>query len=503
MISPGVLNSLNVAYRGLMAAQVGLDVVNHNISNANTEGYSRQRVTFQASPAFTNPSMTNTLQGGQIGMGVQLEGVLRVKNQYLDTQIQKQSGFNGYFNEAAETLDQLEDILGATTGNSINDSIQDLFDSFQELSLNPESIPARNAVLQQAEQLLTQFQSKGQLIADLQKSLVGDATNAASISSSKLSTMVSTVNTKLTELAAINGEIITITGAGGVPNDLYDQRDLLLEEISQYVDFDASIGANGVVDVSIAGQSMVAGRKLNDTLEVIANAGPSPAPESVPSIVRTVNGTHDILNTAAPNAITTGSIKAIVDVSGAKTTETNLYGTLTNLDTLLKTIASEVNTLQTGGRDLNGNAVTANLFLPQPAPAGIQIFNFSVNPAVQAAPNLIAAASNPFLGSGDGSNALAMAQLASKSNTALNGNTFTGFFNGMSSKLGVDSNAQKSRAENTGQILSSLDASRQQVSGVNMDEEMVNLIQFQRSFEAASRVISTVDEMLQTIINMV
>lgn len=503
MISPGINNALNVARRGLMAAQIGLDVVNHNISNANTAGFSRQRVTFNASPAYTSPNLTNTLQGGQIGMGVEINGVLRVKNDYLETQIQKQNGFNAFYNEYADNLSQLEDILSATSGNSINDDIQSFFDSLQELSLNPESIPARNAMLQQAEQMVTQFQSKGQLIADLHESLVGDAANAASIASSKLATMVSELNSKLEELAAVNGEIITITASDGIPNDLYDKRDLLLEEISQYMDFDTTFDTNGVVDITAGGQALVTGRVVADKFEVVANAGPTPSPASVPSILQTVTGNHDMLNTASPNALTTGSLKAVVDVAGADTTQTNLYGALTDLDTLLKTIATEINALQTAGRDLNGTLATDNIFLPQPPGAGLEIFNYSINATVKADPSLVAAASNPFLGSGDGSNALAMAQEATATHAGLNGNTFVGFFNNINSKLGVDANAHISRAENTSDILGSLDQTRQQVSGVNMEEEMVNLIQFQRSFEAASRVINVVDELMQTVINMV
>lgn len=507
MISPGSLSALRVAYNGLMAAQVGMDVVNHNISNANTEGYSRQRVTFTANTPYTNPNTQQTLAGGQIGQGVQLQGITRIHNTFFDTQIQNQTNIYHYHDEMSDAMTQLEDILGAATGESINDQVQMFFDSLQELSINPESIVARNAVLQQADQMITQFQSKGRLIADLQASLVGDPAVSGSEQNSKLATMVAEVNSILAEVASLNGEIITVTSSEGVPNDLYDRRDLLLEKLAEFTDINTTFNDNGVVDIKIAGQTMVRGRQLSDTLEVVANAGPSPDPDFEPALVRTKNGTFDILNNASPNTLTAGRIKAVVDVSGGSTTEVTLQGALQNLDTMLRTIATEVNALQTTGRDLNGNVPTANIFLPQPPAAGtLELFNYRVNSVVQADPKLIAAAAGPpsaYLGAGDGSNALKMAQLNVGTPAALGGTTYIGYFNKMSSQLGVNNNAHKSRVENSQSILNNLDQNRQRISGVNMEEEMVNLIQFQRTFEASSRVIQTVNQVLQTIINMV
>ncbi len=505
MISPGSLNALRVAYNGLMASQVGLDVVNHNISNANTEGYSRQRVTFQASDAFSNPSMGQTLAGGQIGMGVELQGVTRIHNTFFDGQIRNQTNVLNYHDEYADAMTQLEDILGATTGQSINDDVQAFFDSMHELSINPESIVARNAVLQQGEQMITQFQTKGQLIADLQASLVGDPNVAGSEQSSKLATMVAEINNQLAELAALNGEIITITASDGVPNDLYDKRDLLLENLSEFLDFDTSFKANGVVDVTIAGQAMVRGRQLSDTLSVVANPGPAPDPDFEPSLVRTTSGAFDITNNAAPNTVTSGKLKAIIDVAGGNTTEVTLRGALENLDLMLRTIATDINGLQTTGRDLNGNVPTDNIFLPAAPGAGLELFNYEVNSVLLANPDRIATAAGPpaaYLGPGDGSNALSMAQLNTSTPAALGGSSYVDYFNTMSSNLGVNNNSHKSRVENSGNILNNLDQSRQRVSGVNMEEEMVNLIQFQRTFEASSRVIQTVNEILQTVINL-
>jgi flagellar hook-associated protein 1 FlgK len=171
---------------------------------------------------------------------------------------------------------------------------------------------------------------------------------------------------------------------------------------------------------------------------------------------------------------------------------------------LLKSIATQVNTIQMTGFDQNGVAAAEEIFLPAAPGVGLEIFNYTVNAAVLADPTLIAAADGAaFLGSGDGSNALAMAQLQNTDMAALGNDTFIGYFNTQASNLGIDKNTHDDRASNTDDILNSLVENRQRESGVNMEEEMVDLLRFQRSFEASSRVIRTIDQMMQTILQMV
>ncbi len=498
------MNSMYTAYRGIQASQVGLDVVNQNISNANTEGYSRQRVSFEAYDAYATPQLTMSMNGGQIGMGVKMIGIDRIRNNFFDAQFQHHNAIGSYHTEVADTMKQMEGVLSALGGNGVNSKVQQFFNSLQTLSVNPDSATARSAMLQQAQQMVGVFQTQAQQLMDLQESMVGAAGNATSVANSQLATVVDTVNTQLQQLADLNEQIITITASGGTPNDLLDKRDSILNDLSEYADMDVTYAPNGVATVSMAGQTLVRGKTLVDTLQVSLNAGAAPDPNYVPALITTVTGGHDILNSAAPNALTGGKMKAMVDAAGGNTNESNLYGMVVRLDTLLKSIATQVNTVQMSGFDQNGVAAAQRIFLPAAPAATLEIFNYSVNPAVLADPTLIAAAGGgAFLGSGDGSNALAMAQLQGTAMAALGNDTFIGYFNTQASNLGIDKNTHDDRASNTDGILNSLVENRQRESGVNMEEEMVDLLRFQRSFEASSRVIRTIDQMMQTILQMV
>lgn len=505
MISPGGFNSILTSYRGLMAAQVGLDVTNHNISNANTEGYSRQRINLHADNPYTEPTVYQMTQ--QLGNGVSVKGIDRIRNSHYDLQYRTHTSNSSMTEEYSEVLGQIEGILNSLSNSGLNDQVQNFFNTMQELSLNPESATARNNTLQQANQMINVFQTQAQQLMDLQNSMVGTAGNATSVQNSQVNTLVGQVNNLLNEVQELNGEIITITASGGQPNDLYDKRDLILDKLSEFVDISYTLNSNGTADISIAGQEMVRNKSLVNTLQVTLNAGPAPDPDFQPATISTVNGGFDILNNAAPNTVTGGKIKAIVNAAGGDTTQSNVRGSLEALDTMLRTLATSINAIQTSGRDLSGAVATENIFLPQPPAAGtLEIMNYRVNPTVLADPSLIATAAGPpaaYLGPGDGSNALSMAQVNDTNYAGLGNETIVGYFNSLTANLGIDRDAYDSRTENSAVILQNIEENKQREMGVNMEEEFTNILRFQRAFEASSRMISTYDEILQTIMNMV
>lgn len=507
MISPGFFSFFN-AQRGLLASQMALNTVNHNIANANTEGYSRQRVNLEAFHPYTAPSSnTQDVRSGQLGQGVTVESVTRVRDTFIDGQFRLENSILGMNTNIRNSLQQLEGILGEPSNAGINGSLQGFFDAAQELSLNPESIAVRQDFLQHAVDLVTIFQQQGNQLAGLQRNLVGDPAVPGSFDISQLAIHVGDANNKLEEIAALNSEILTVLASGAQPNDLFDRRDVLLDELSKIVDISAVETPNGQVTVRIAGQLMVRGVTLVDTLEVIPNPGPVPDQDTQPSLVQTVNGGFDIINNAAPDTITYGTIKGIVEVAGRSTTQTTVRGILEKLDLLLGTIATEINNLHLSGRDLNGNVPAAgDPVFELVAGPGLDIFNYRVDPDLLNDPRLLAAAEGPpapYLGTGDGENALAMAQLRDGAFAPLGNSGFVDFFNGVISRLGIDTRTFRNRSDNQEIVISSLDLRRKSISGVNMDEELVDLVRFQRAFEASSRAIKTFNEITQTIINMV
>lgn len=507
MISPGFFSFFN-AQRGLLAAQMALNTVNHNIANANTEGYSRQRVNLEAYNPYSSPIQTfQNMHAGQLGQGVNVESVTRVRDTFIDGQFRLENSILGMNTNIRNAMQQLEGILGEPSTSGINGSLQGFFDAAQELSLNPESLAVRQDFLQHAVDLVTVFQQQANQLSSLQRSLVGDPAVPGSFGISQVAIHVGDANNKLEEIAALNSEILTVIASGAQPNDLFDRRDVLLDELSEIVDISAVETPNGQVTVRIAGQLMVRGVTLVDTLEVIPNPGPAPDPNTEPSLIQTVNGGFDIINNAPPDAISYGKIKGIVEVAGRSTTQTTVRGILEQLDVLLGTVATEINNLHLNGRDLNGNVPAAGdpVFELLAGP-GLDIFNYRVDPDLINDPRLLAAAEGPpaaYLGTGDGENALAMAQLRDGAFAPLGNSGFVDFFNGVISRLGIDTRTFENRSNNQEVVISSLDLRRKSIAGVNMDEELVDLVRFQRAFEASSRAVRAFDEITQTIINMV
>ncbi len=510
MINPGFFSFFN-ARRGMLAAQMSLDTVNQNISNANTEGYSRQRVDLSAFDAYTSPTnIYQDLKAGQLGQGVLVNGVSRVRDTFLDGQYRLQNSIFGSNTEVRNVLQQLEGILVEPSGAGINASMQEFFNAAQELSLNPQSLAVRADFLQHGVDLTTVFQQQGSQLINLQRQLVGDPAIPGSVGISALAINIQDANNKLTELANLNKEILTVQASGAAPNDLLDRRDLLLDKLSKIVEIDVANLPNGQITLDIAGQRMIQGVTLQDTLEVVLNPAYVPPTGGEPHLVQTVNGGVDIINgPVAPPAtpIQSGQIKGIVDVAGRNTSQTSVFSLLSDLDLLLRDLVAQVNFLQLTGRDLNGNVppLADPIFEVTPG-AGFIFLRTQVDADVLNDPSLIAAAEGPpaaFLGPGDGENALAIAQLRDGAFPGLGGTGFVEFFNGVISSAGIDTRTFENRSESQEAVLHSLDLRRDSIAGVNMDEELIDLVRFQRAFEASSRTIQTFNEIYETIINMV
>ncbi|MBX2859617.1 MAG: flagellar hook-associated protein FlgK [Vampirovibrio sp.] len=508
MISPGFFSFFN-SQRALFTAQTAMNTVSHNISNANTPGYSKQRVEMEAHFAYSAPLLNARQESGQIGQGVTITEINRSRDVFLDASIRQENSILGTNVNLRNVLQQLEGILNEPSTGGINGTIQNLFEAAQELSLNPESTAVRTEFLQQGIDLITVFQQQGQQLQDLRRNLVGEPGIAGSFGVSQLAINVQDINDKLETIAQLNREILAITTTGATPNDLFDQRDLMLDELSQLVDIDVTATASNQINVEVAGQLMVRGVTQLDSLEVVENTGvidvAFPVPDNDPSLVRTVTGGVTI-----NNLIQDGAVRGILTAGGNGTTTTTVRGVLGDLDTLLTEIATQVNALQATGRDINGNLSPAPIF-DLPVGAGLDLFRYQINPTVLADPNLVAAAINDpaatgppagFAGPGDGRNALLMGQLRDGAFAGLGNTGFVEYFNGVVANLGIDTRSFENRSDAQESLTTSLDLRRQSISGVNVEEELIDMIRFQRAFEAASKVVQVFDEIVQNIINI-
>jgi flagellar hook-associated protein 1 FlgK len=512
MITPGFFGFYN-AHRGLVATQNALNTVSHNISNANTAGYSRQRVDLEAYTPYTTPNM-HQLIGGQLGQGPWVQQVTRSRDVFLDAQYRSSNGTLGLDTAIRDALQQVEGILTEPSVSGINSAIQNFFDSAQELSLHPESMAVRANYIQQAIDMVNVFQQQGLQLSDLRRNLVGDPAVAASLDTSQLAISVNDVNTLLGNIAAINRSIISVKASGAQPNDLMDQRDKLLDELSNLVDIEVTNYDNGQIDLSIGGQTMIRSADQVDSLEVVVNPNAPPGPpiptyDDVPAFVQTVNG-GVVLNNGAGAEITAGRIKGISDMGGNDPNLSTVRGVMEKLDALLDTIVTQVNLLQQTGRDITGALGPPDIFFNDPAlnpTETLNLFHWRVTQSVITDPGEVAAAIDDatapggFAGVGDGRNALNMAQLRDQTFAAL-GTTFIDYFNGITSKLGIDTRSYQNTSSSQEGLVQAVDLRRQSVSGVNVDEEMIDMLRYQRAFEATSKTIQMFDDVIKTILSI-
>lgn len=512
MITPGFFSFFN-AQRGLLVAQSALNTVGNNISNVNTPGYSKQRVEITSFYPYTEPDPHGVASRFlQIGQGPIVSAITRARDTLLDSQFRLVNSQLGEDQEVLKSLQQIDSILSEIDGNGVGAAMQKFFDSAQELSLHPESNTARQSYLNNAKDMLFVFQQRATQLQDLQDQLVSTS------STSQLSIEVAQINDKLQSIADINAQILTVSASGGHANDLLDQRDKIVDDLSKLVDITITPLSNDQITVSIAGIDMVRRGILLDTLETAVNPGPAPNTGDVPTLVRTVTG-GVVLNNGAGAEITSGQIRGTLDVAGNTGTLNSTRSALEYLDNLLVAVVNEVNALQATGRDKTGALGAANpIFTPAaPVTPPLSIFQYAVNPTVLANTNLVAAAANDgtatgppagFAGVGDGRNALLIAQLQEKIITVnpvsgpLN-TTFKDYLNNAVSNIAVDTSSYQRRVDTQSKLSSEVELNRQSVSGVNVDEEMVDLVRYQRSFEASSKVINSLNEILQSILNMV
>jgi flagellar hook-associated protein 1 len=452
---------LNTALSGLVAQQRALNTVSHNLANATTPGYSRQRVDMAAQTPFAAPALNAPVGPGQIGTGVVATAHTRLRDELIDRGYRSQTASLGQFEARSNALSSIDASLNEPGGTGIASLLDRFWGSFQALSLSPESAAGREAARQAGVALAEGF-------TDLRAKLVGaqsDATDRIALQVGRLNDLVGQVN-------VLNQEIARVTAVGQAPNDLADRRDLLLDEMSRYAGVTVTPQA-GTGKVSIAVGTQMVLDAGSDTVTAIAI---DPA---------TGNPT-----TAIPG----GSIKGLMDVKDAVIGGAGGY--LDQLDTLAAAVAGQVNGLHRAGYGLDG--ATGRDFFTVLGDGRIE-----VSAAVRGSVNAIATSGTAGGVPANADTAIAIAQLRFDQ-TGTIGATRTsidGYYQQLVTRVGVDTDQASRLAQVQQGVLDAVESRRQAVSGVNIDEEVTDMVRFQKSYNSAARMITTLDEMLETIVS--
>jgi flagellar hook-associated protein 1 FlgK len=457
---PGTFFAINIGQSGLAAAQIGQDVTGQNIANANTPGYSVQSLDQTASDAYTQADLNTNLTPGLIGSGVFVASIQRASDQFLDTQVRNANSDLQSQTAQSGALQQVDNTFGEPSDTGLNAALTSFFSSFQDVANTPENIGVRAAAVQQGVALANTFQT-----------IQAGLTAAAGSLSGQASSDIQTVNSDSAQIAALNISIKASTRGGQSPNDLLDQRGVLLDKLSGLANITVQNNSDGSVNVSVGSTSLVQGIDSSSV---------------------------SLSGLTASGDLTSGAL------SGLSKAQTQIAAYQSQLNSAAASVVSQVNAAQTGGLDLNGNAGTPFFT----ATAGSEAATIAVNPDLETNPDHLAAASAPTppatFGAGDGSNAQAIASLLTKTVTSatspLAGQSIQSYYQSTVSDAGSRAAAALSGAGTAQAGYTQLSNQRSSETGVSTDTELSNLLKYQRSYQASAQFIQISDGLIGTLI---
>ena len=237
---------LNTVTRALLAQQEAVDVVNQNIANASTPGYSRQQAILTATDPYTSVAFDRPSLPGQLGTGATVSKIKRFQDELLNTQIRAQNQTTGQYEAMDDLYTQVQAIYNDPSTLAVNQASTNFFNAVHDLSNNPESVPAREALQQQGQTLSAAIGTDYQQLTTLQGDL-----------NTKVGTIVADVNTTIQQIASLNTQIAQVTGIGDNPNDLMDQRDQLVNHLSTLVDTHDVKNPDGTDTIQLNGRFLV------------------------------------------------------------------------------------------------------------------------------------------------------------------------------------------------------------------------------------------------------
>lgn len=467
---------LNTARSGMAAQQLAVQIASQNVSNAQTEGYSRQRVELATKLSTVYPY-------GTVGTGVDVVGITRARDTMLDATFRANTGARSQSEATSTALSQIQSVFGEPSDSGLAATLDAFWSSWNDLANDPTSGSAKAAVRAAGATVaatLNRFASQIDQIADAHRVALGDA--------------MTEVNTLSRQVADYNNQIVSAESNGNQAGDLRDARDRLLDRLSALTGSTTVERSNGSVAVFVAGRMLIDGT----TAKTIVSAGGTP-----PSV--TFSGTSTEITGIG------GKIGAEIEVAG-----THIPAVMAQLDALASTLVKTTNAIHTTGKAYSGSppvGVAAGNFFEMASPASatdpyLTARGISLASTLTGA-DKVAASSAAAAGPGDNSVANAMAALrngsvavASAGGTSYGTASIGGFF----SQIVGDVASSVKSAEDDAAVQKTLsehaEARRQSVSGVSTDEELVSIIQHQHAYQAAARLVSVVDDMMQTLIDL-
>ena len=445
----------DISSRSLAVYRRALEVTSHNIVNSANPNYSRQRIMLETE--------TSNLTAGIVwGNGVKIDSVQRMRDKLVDAHILNTNQKFYDSNRQSELVSQIEDVFSEPSDLGVSNLMTTYFNSFNELAVTPNSLPLRTNVLNAANNLSAKVTSINQSLS----SLKGDIKQ-------EFHQKVNEVNSLLKQIHQINYEQFS-NAYNGVPvNDLLDQRDGLVDQLSQLVNINVVYDNTNSAVISIGGALAVDRMHAADF------------------VAEEVNGKLNlkVKDGSYPIVLTGGELSALSNVYSKK-----IPAYQEKLDTVINKLVESVNAVHVNGFTISDPQETGLNFFE-----GYVNGELIINQEILDDPNKIAISSDGTEGNGD--IALTIAQLTDAK--LLNGNTLQEGYSSLINDIGNDGMLQNNYTDANQIVLDELGQLKASQSGVSVDEEMTNVLKFQRTYEASAKLIAIADDMLRTILEMV
>lgn len=447
--------SLAAALSGLIADQGAMAATTNNVANVNTPGYSREEPVLSASDPVSIDSLS-------YGTGVTLESIQSITDPLLESQVQQQTQAQGQFTALASALQQAQASFTTST-TDIGTQISNFFDSLNQLSTNPSDLSLRQGVLTAADNLADSFNATASSLSQQQTSLDLSVVQ-----------QVGQINQLTQQIAQLNGQVSNLQNIGESAGTFVDERQQAIDQLSSLVDVSVIPTDNTLTLTTANGAPLVSGQE-SFQLQTQTNSA----------------GFHEVYSQGnnITSSLTSGQLGGTIEAR-----DQQIPAIENQLDTLAAGLANSVNAVQAGGFDLNGNAGT-DLFNPPPASGAGTAATLAV---AITDPSLIAASSDGTAGS----NGNVQAMYALDDQPIVAGQNPSDYYSGIVFNVGnATANAQAEQTA-SGLVLQQLNDQVASVSGVSLDEEAANMVQYQDAYSASAQVVTTINDMMYTTIQM-
>jgi flagellar hook-associated protein 1 FlgK len=455
---PSTFFGLSIGASALQAAQIGENVVGNNIANANTPGYSEETLNLTENPPYSPADGSTILQPGMVGTGVNATSITRATDDFATGQLRDALSEQSFNTTQQSALQQVQTAFGEPSTTGLDSALSSFYQSFNNVQSNPEDNGVRAATIQDGVAVTSSMHTISQQLGDVSTALTQQST-----------ANMTTLNNDGAQIATLNIQISQSRAQGQQPNELMDQRDLLIGAVAGLANVSVVNQPNGMVNVAIGSSDLVVGNS---------------------AYTLTMGGLQ------ARGDLQSGTL------AGIATSQTAVQGAQTMLDTVASTVASTANAVQASGADAYGDTgATSTPFF-----TGTTAATLSVSPALINDPGLLAAAAAPAGGgappAGDGSNAANFAAIASQAiaTAPFSGQTLQQYYASGIAGIGAQAASVTSAATSANVNVQKLQQQADSVTGVSTDAEMVNMLKYQQAYSAAAEYIQTSNAMIGTLI---